>query len=248
MQISDRCYAVTGLGAIAPWIVNSGIVVGSQYSMVIDTGANRLAAQTIYGYARAIRPKNELVIVNSEPHFDHIGGNSFFRELGYEIYGHPENARTAEEFEQEQADYNQSIPNETRRNSKESDAFYAGTTLVNASQTIQAGDVFDLGNSEVEVLALPGHTPHNLAFYSHTDQVLFCADCLVSEYIPNLEAGSVEDWEAWKISLAWIRKMEIEAIVPGHGNVLYSQDIPAALDRINTVLTMAITNKQAPTS
>lgn len=248
MQITDRCFAITGLGYVAPWAVNAGVIVGSQYTMVIDTGPTRLAAQTVYGYARAIRPKNELVVVNSEPHFDHIGGNCFFNELGHEIYGHPENARSKEEFEQAKADYNKGIPNAARRDKGEADAFFAGTTLVNASQPIQAGDVFDLGNSEVEVLELPGHTVHNLGFYSHSDHVLFCADCIVSGYIPNLEFGSVEVWEAWKVSLARIRKMEIEAIVPGHGNAIYGDEIGATLDRMNTVLTVAITNEKAPTA
>lgn len=247
MQISDRCYAVTGLGAIAPWVVNSGFVVGGENTLVIDTGANRLGAQTIYGYARAVRPKNGLVVANSEPHFDHIGGNSFFQELGHEIFGHTENARTEEEFEAEKADYNKSIPSEARRNKGEAEAFFAETTLVNATQHIDAGDVFDLGNAEVEVLAMPGHTPHNLAFYIHSDRVLFCGDCIVSGYIPNLEAGSKEDWESWKVSLARIRKLELDSVVPGHGNIIFGDEIATALDRVNTVLTLAITTGKAPT-
>jgi len=247
MQISDRCYAITGLGAIAPWVVNSGLIVGGQHTMVIDTGANRLGAQTVYGYARAVRPKNDLVVVNSEPHFDHIGGNSLFQELGHEIFGHPNNVRTQKEFEAEQAEYNKSIPSMVRREKGEAEAFFAGTTLVNPTQAIDAGDVFDLGNTEVEVMAMPGHTPNNLAFYVHTDQVLFCGDCLVSGYIPNLEAGTKMDWEAWKVSLARIRKLELEAVVPGHGNILFGDEIATALDRINTVLTLAIASGKAPT-
>ena len=49
MRVSNRCYAVTGLGYLAPWCVNAGFVAGSEVTLVVDTGANALAAATIYG-------------------------------------------------------------------------------------------------------------------------------------------------------------------------------------------------------
>ncbi|MFK7804979.1 MAG: MBL fold metallo-hydrolase, partial [Anaerolineae bacterium] len=90
MKVTESCYAVTGLGAVPPWAVNAGIIVGSSKTLIIDTGANALAAQTIYGYATAIRPENKLIVFNCEPHFDHIGGNSFFQGLDIDIFGHPD--------------------------------------------------------------------------------------------------------------------------------------------------------------
>src|SRR5450755_31912 len=73
MQLSSRCYAVTGLGYSAPWCVNAGFVTGDELTLVVDTGANRLAAQSIHGYASAARPGNQLRVINTEKHFDHIG-------------------------------------------------------------------------------------------------------------------------------------------------------------------------------
>ena len=56
MKISKTSYAITGLGAIPPWVVNAGFIVGQPKTLIIDTGMNRLAAQTIHGYAMAVRP------------------------------------------------------------------------------------------------------------------------------------------------------------------------------------------------
>lgn len=94
MKISNRCYAVTGLGYSAPWCVNAGFIAGDATTLVVDTGGNRLAAATIHGYAEATRPGNELLVINTEKHFDHIGGNSFFRRRGIDIWGHAAIRRT----------------------------------------------------------------------------------------------------------------------------------------------------------
>jgi hypothetical protein len=40
MQISDHCFAVTGLGYVSPWCVNSGFIVGNKMTLVVDTGGN----------------------------------------------------------------------------------------------------------------------------------------------------------------------------------------------------------------
>ncbi len=44
MKLSDRCYAVTGLGYSAPWSVNAGFVVGDDDTLVVDTGARPFPA------------------------------------------------------------------------------------------------------------------------------------------------------------------------------------------------------------
>ena len=98
MRISPRCYAVTGLGYSAPWFVNAGFVVGNASTLIVDTGGNLQAGQTIHGYAVAARPSNELMVINTEKHFDHIGGNGYFRGLGVDVWGHYGVARTEAEF------------------------------------------------------------------------------------------------------------------------------------------------------
>ena len=105
MRLSNRCYAVTGLAYQLPWVVNAGFIVGDEETLIVDTGANALAAATIHGYAEAARPLNRLRVVNTEQHFDHIGGNGFFRELDIPIHGHAGIARTPAEFEQERKSF-----------------------------------------------------------------------------------------------------------------------------------------------
>ena len=97
MRLSNRCYAVTGLGYSTPWCVNAGFVTGDNLTVVVDTGANTLGAQTVHGYASTAAPRNQICVINTEKHFDHIGGNGFFREQGIDIWAHVGIARTTED-------------------------------------------------------------------------------------------------------------------------------------------------------
>ena len=109
---------VSGLGFIPPWVVNAGILAGREKTLIIDTGGNTLGAQTIFGYASAVKPDNQLIVFNCEPHFDHIGGNGFFKSKGIEIYGHPDIQRNEDEFYWEKYEFNMAISDPQRKEAK----------------------------------------------------------------------------------------------------------------------------------
>jgi cyclase len=248
MRLSNRCYAVTGLGYSTPWCVNAGFIAGEEVTLVVDTGANGLAAQTIHGYASAARPGNRLLVVNTEKHFDHIGGNGFFREAGIDVWGQIGMARTAAEFEAEIAGFNAAIPDPARRERGEARAFFCGTHLANPNRQIHKDTTFDLGGCVAEILLTPGHTPANLAVWSPEDGVLFTGDCLVSEYLPNLDAGTRADWQLWLASLDRIEALRPTIVVPGHGPVVLGAGIRTVVDAVRSVLRESIERGCSPTA
>jgi glyoxylase-like metal-dependent hydrolase (beta-lactamase superfamily II) len=248
MRLTDHCYAVTGLGYVSPWCVNAGFITGDEMTLVVDTGGNTLAAQSIHGYARAARPGNKLRVINTEKHFDHIGGNGFFRELGIEVWGHAGIARTPDEFQAEIAEFNDAIPNPARRARSEAQAFFYKTALTNPNCPIHNETTFDLGCLKVEILLTPGHTSTNLSVWVPEDGVLFTGDCVIREYLPNLDAGTIADWQLWLKSLDRIEELKPGFLVGGHGPVSRGDEIPAALDSMRKVLRQSIARGFSPTS
>lgn len=249
MKISEHCYLVAGLGVEPPWAVNSGFVVGDHTTLIIDTGSNYLSAQTIHGYAQCVAPANELIVVNTEPHFDHIGGNCYFQENGIRIYAHPLARRTDEEFCRNKQEFNDTIPNGTRRNNNEAEVFFYNTRLANPTNSITAGEQFDLGGAVVSVHETPGHTPANISLFVAEDRVLFCGDAIVTGYMPNLEAGNVLFWQTWLQSLTAIVDLSPEIIITGHGySIRGAGNIRTEVDRIRNILETAISRGIAPTS
>jgi glyoxylase-like metal-dependent hydrolase (beta-lactamase superfamily II) len=236
------------LGYVSPWCVNAGFVTGAEMTLVVDTGGNTLAAQTVHGYACAAKPGNKLRVINTEKHFDHIGGNGYFRELGIEVWGHAEIARTQDEFDAEIAEFNDSIQNPVRRSRMEARAFFHGTNLVNPGYPIRDDTSFDLGGLKVEILLTPGHTSTNLSAWVPDDGVLFTGDCVIREYLPNLDAGSGPDWKQWLESLDRIEQLKPGVVVGGHGPVSRGDEIPVVLDSVRRVLREAIERGHSPTS
>jgi cyclase len=240
MQVSTHCWAVTGLACLPPWEVNAGFVAGGHTTLVVDTGASTLSAATIHGYASLARPGNRLLVIDTERHFDHIGGNSHFRERGAEILGHPACARTEDEFRAERAEFNTAILDPRRRASHEEDVFYGGTSLALPDRFIAEDTALDLGGLEARVLMAPGHTPSNLAIYVPADRVVFSGDCVVAGYAPNLACGGPAEWRQWLESLERIERLKPEAIVPGHGPVARGAAVGEAIRHVRAALLEAL--------
>ncbi len=240
MRVSEHCWAVTGLAYLPPWEVNAGFVAGAHTTVAVDTGASALAAATIYGYAAAARPGNRLLVINTERHFDHIGGNAYFRERGADILGHPACVRTEQEFRAEVAEFNAMIADSSRRARGEAEVFYRGTSLALPDRFIAEDAVLDLGGLEVRVLLTPGHTPSNLTLHVPAEDVLYSGDCLVNGYFPNLGGGAEPEWRQWLGSLARIERLAPEFVVPGHGSVAHGDEVREMIERVRKALGEAL--------
>ena len=248
MKLSDRCYAVTGLGYSAPWSVNSGLIVGDDITLVVDTGACALSGATVHGYASAIRPGNALRVINTEKHFDHIGGNCVFRAHGVPIAGHLRLRRTAEEFAAERAEFKGAISNAARRARGEQDVFFAGTTLTMPDLPLERELEWDLGGCVARVLFTPGHTETNISVWAPGDGVLYTGDCLINGYLPNLDAVGQQDWAVWLKSLDRLEALRPAIVVCGHGPVAMGEDVGRILREVRAVLFAAIEQGRSPTA
>lgn len=247
MKISEHCYAVTGLGYLPPWTVNAGFVAGGEVTLIVDTGASSLAAATIHGYASAVRPSNKFIAINTEKHFDHIGGNGWLLDRGVEVYGHARIQRTEEEFRAEAAEFNAAIGNSVRRALGEERIFFHDTRLANPSRPISADMVLQLGDCEARVLLTPGHTATNVSVWVEADRLLCTGDCLISRYLPNLDAGASPDWEVWLHSLDRLEKLRPQTILAGHGPVVTGNDVARMFATVRAVLKQSIAAGKSPT-
>lgn len=248
MKLTKSCFAVTGLYDVPPWSVNAGFIIGEKKTLVIDSGSNSIVAQTIYGYANISKPENELILINTEKHLDHIGGNGYFSEKGITIYGHSSINRNQNEFLQMVTEINSSIPNVIRRNNSEGFIAYKNTKIINPDKKVDNNVEIDLGGICVQIIMTPGHTTSNLSVYQKDEKVIFCGDCVLPEFIPNLEEGNIPEWQLWLESLDRIKLLDIEIIVPGHGNIIFGKtNIMKEIERIKIIIQTAIKNNKAPT-
>ena len=237
MKISEHCFAITGLFYLPPWTVNAGFVVGNKKTLVIDSSGTYLSAQTIYGYALNVRPENKLLLINTEKHLDHIGGNCFFSEMGVPLYGHPGIMRKNEEL-QNQLKESCLITKHSERDRECEGIFpFDKTTIVNPNNPITENVEIDLGEEKVEILLTPGHTETNITVFLPKDRVAYVGDLIVSDYRPNLGEANNEKWFK---SLEIIKKLNLDVIVPGHGAVIQGKSkINQAISRIREIIELS---------
>jgi glyoxylase-like metal-dependent hydrolase (beta-lactamase superfamily II) len=248
MKLSKSCYVVTGLGWSAPWYVNAGFVVGEEITLVVDTGGTSAAARSIHGYCSAVRSSNSLRVLNTEKHFDHIGGNGYFKKKGAEIWGHALLHRTQPEFVANVQEFSASIVDPVRRARHEENVFFEDTSLILPDHMIESEVQMDLGGRRVEILFTPGHTETNLSVWVPEDRVLFTGDCLVNGYLPNLDGGSVREWRSWLDSLARIEALRPAVVVPGHGQVAIGERVSQVIQDVRQTLHEAVAAGHSPTA
>jgi glyoxylase-like metal-dependent hydrolase (beta-lactamase superfamily II) len=248
MQITQHCFALMGFAYTPPWSVNAGFIVGDAKTLIVDSGPNALAAATIRGYAQGVRPSNQLLVINTEQHLDHIGGNSHFADNSIEVYGHAGIQRNDSELKSDIDEYSACTPNAVRREQREAAIVFTDTRIVNPNHKITSEIKFNLGNLNAEVLLTPGHTSTNLCLFVPAERVLFCGDSVVSGYLPNLEGGTIKDWQQWISTLDRIAGLEAEAIVCGHGPILKGDNVVKEIQRVRTIIERAILEEKAPTS
>ena len=190
--------------------VISYLIVGRTSALLFDTG-NGL------GDIRAIvdqLTKKPIEVLNSHSHFDHIGGNHPFDAI----------ASVSTSFALINS---HGINNDTVSNEASADALCkslpAGTTQkghrikpYTISRKVDEGDIIDLGDRQLEVLRIPGHTDDSIALLDAQNGFLFTGDSFYEGpiwlYFPET------DLVAYKKSLARLAAMvpQLNVLFPAH--------------------------------
>lgn len=85
-----------------------------------------------------------------------------------------------------------------------------------------------LGEHRIQILAMPGHTPFMTAVYIPEEKVAFTADNLIWEMPIIFEADPC----GWLASLDRLEKLDVDRIVPGHGEICDKARIKVMRDNL----------------
>jgi glyoxylase-like metal-dependent hydrolase (beta-lactamase superfamily II) len=77
---------------------------------------------------------------------------------------------------------------------------------------------------------------------------LFTGDCLIREYLPNLDAGRAVDWQIWLDSLERIEALRPPIVVTGHGPVSRGAEVQTMVNAVRQVLEKSMSRGSSPTA
>jgi glyoxylase-like metal-dependent hydrolase (beta-lactamase superfamily II) len=175
---------------------SSYVLIGDAAALMIDTG---YGVYDVRSYAEKITGSSIPWAANTHGHFDHVGGNGFF-ERAY---------MTAE------ADKIARIPYPS----------FKGQTFKFDYPSIIIGDgyILDLGNRQLEAIAIPAHDPGSLAFLDKRERILFVGD-EAGPHVPLMwqkseKQPTIETYVS-NMEKLMARRGEYDYICTGHGEDL----------------------------
>jgi cyclase len=201
-EVSEGVFAYLQLDG--SWCLsNSGIVLGREGTIVIDTAATEARARKLHETVGRLGPGRGTTLVNTHHHGDHCFGNSVFA---------PETTIIAHDLARvEMAEAGTSL------RSIWPDVEWGEIELRLPDVTFRDRMTIHVGDFEVELIHVgPAHTSNDVVAWLPSQRVLFAGDVVFNGVTPFVLMGSVAG------SLAAVEQLRAygpATIVPGHGPV-----------------------------
>ncbi|MCY4726334.1 MBL fold metallo-hydrolase [Nocardioides sp. STR2] len=200
---------------------NPSMVLTDDGVVVVDTPQLPTKAVAMRDEAEGHGPIR--YVINTEHHVDHIFGNYYFRGAG-DIVHHQGVADNFMEVTPslDSFDYAyEAVPTDDPDGKAifpDRDTYFADPGRATITFT---GDLtLTVGDHTFELLHTPGHTPGQIAVHVPQERVVFTGDTIFSECQTWLMGSNVTEWLA---ALDRIGKLDVDWVVPGHGEVVTPQ-------------------------
>lgn len=189
-------------------LANLGFVVGHRCVAVIDTGGSYRVGAGLLAAVRQVTPLPVCYVIATHMHPDHLLGHAAFAVL----QPRPEFVAAARQSPALAA----RAQGYLRRQRETLGALAEGSAVIAPDHPVQAGEVLDLGDRELELQAWrTAHTDNDLSVRDRRSGILFAGDLLFRDHLPVID-GSLRGWLQVIPELA---KLATAAVVPGHGPV-----------------------------
>ena len=204
---------------------NSGVVIGDDGVVVIDSFTSAAAAKELLAEIRRRTNLPIKFVVNTHHHVDHVAGNGVFADAGAAIVAH-RNLRAWIRTENLRF-----VDDKTPPDIRAMLESLRGPSVVYTD----ALNLY-LGARQIQVRFFPGHTGGDSVVFVPDARVAFAGDLLWRRMLPNMFDGTAT---AWKATLDTLAKGNAHyTFIPGHGDVADARDVAALRDYFGRLHTL----------
>jgi cyclase len=200
-QIAPGIYVHTGYEG-----ANVGCILTDEGAIVVDTP---LIPEEGKAWAAQVRrlAKRVLYVFNTDHHRAHIMGNQYFDApvIAHELAW------------KEMSSYRDAFIERTKnlfKRQPEIAAQFDEVVIKKPELTFTGRIIVKKGGREVHFVYLGGHTPATCGVWLPKEKILFTGDVVVVGEHPSLGQSNSKEWLE---TLARLRRMSLNVIVPGHG-------------------------------
>mgnify|MGYP000598558166 CR=1 FL=1 len=192
--------------------VTAGVIVGSQWAVVIDTLA--VPEETLFMRNFIEEQLNVPVryIINTHYHADHSWGNCFFP--GATVIAHHRCRQAMQEL---------GIP--SLEISSRQNPTLKQVKIILPHLTFSTGEFcLRVGKKTLVIMTTPGHSQDGISVLIEEDRVLFAGDAFMP--LPYIVDGDVHQLRQ---TITAIGKMGLENVIQGHGDIILRGEIDDAV-------------------
>jgi cyclase len=201
-------------GCNASFVVTEEGLVAIDTPMAPDDAKKWLGEMSKYGRLR--------YLINTEPHPDHAAGNYWF---DCTIVGHEGTRQALQHADLE--DLKGMLKHMSPGTVLDKEYHYRLPSI-----TFSQNMTLYLGKHTFHLISMPGHTTSQTAVYVPEEKVVFTGDNVVQRM--PIFLGSLP--YAWLDSLNRLEKLDVDIIVPGHGNTCDKTYLPQMRDAVRYCL------------
>ncbi|XP_062874239.1 metallo-beta-lactamase domain-containing protein 2 [Trichomycterus rosablanca] len=199
---------------------NIWLIRGSHQDVLVDAGLGLRSLPEYIGskglLGEGSKRKNPLLAIGTHVHFDHSGGLHQFQQVGVheaevDALANGDNFETVTWLSDREI-VEVPCPGWTARQYK--------VKPVQPTHILQEGNVINLGDRQLTVLHMPGHSRGSICLHDKDNKMLFSGDVVYD--------GSMIDWLPYSAVGDYVRscqrlvemvdKEEVEQVMPGHYN------------------------------
>lgn len=196
-------------------IANIGFIVGSACIAVIDTGGSHKIGTLLKAEIKKVSDLPICYVINTHIHYDHLLGNSAFKDTNAKFIGH---IRLADEIEHNKQFFMEQYNDYIDKNDTEN-------AIIKPEVGVETTLEIDLGGRKLLLTAhQPAHTNNDLSILDKKTNTIWLSDLLFLERIPVIDASI----RGWLSLLDDLKQEEFKLAIPGHGPA--SAEWPGAVE------------------
>lgn len=261
IKLNDGVYAcIHKFGGKA--ICNVGIIDNGAETLIFDTFLSPKVAAELLSVVEQLELSPIKYVVNSHSHNDHIRGNQLFAKdvqiISTKITAdlikewEPQDIKEEKEWAPKRFNYYDSLQNAFQGDKDARDykviqmwrPYYE--VLSNSYQEVitRLPNVFVDNELIIEgpdrnihlISKGAGHTDSDLILYLPEDKIVFTGDLVFNDMHPYMPHGNPEGWKNW---VDFMEGLNIELVVPGHGEIGVKTEISEMRSYINVIEELA---------
>lgn len=245
-RLKENAYGITRLFHLSNVGVNAGFIVTKNSIIHVDAGMTVADGKSLLVQSnKEAKKKDNLFLILTHHHSDHIFGMRVFKEAGAKVIAHKNvrkflSHRTLPLFQNSLTTYKPFIVRLMVRKlsytKEKAEEILGDVKLFLPDETFKEDTSLQIDGDSILLLHTPGHVPGEIAVYHPKSKTLFAGDTIYEGIPLNTKFGRQKEWKLWIQSLEKLDELAIETIVPGHGRICGKDEIQRNITYLEDLL------------